>query len=84
MIRINEQTPRWIRELDRFVHLKSLLLVHGNILDLTSYPVAAAEREYWTESDLGIFFQRYLQGCGYELVLSFDPLRSAPVSRPTK
>lgn len=40
MIVIDQETPRWIRELERFIHVKSLLLVHGNILDLVSFPVS--------------------------------------------
>jgi hypothetical protein len=76
MILVGAETPRWIRELDRFVHLKSLLLVHGNVLDLVSYPVQApeSERVYWTESGLRDFFQRYLKGLGYGLVGAFDPV----------
>lgn len=76
MILTTTDAPRWIRELDRFIHLKSLLLVHGNVLDMVSYPVQAAngERRYWTESSLEDFFHRYLKGLGYELVGSFDPV----------
>ena len=29
MIVIDQDTPRWIRELERFIHVKSLLLVLG-------------------------------------------------------
>ena len=76
MIIIDDSTPRWIRELDRFIHLKSLLFIHGNVLDRVSYPVVASagDKRYWTETDLNGFFQRYLMGLGYEIVGAFDPV----------
>ena len=75
MILIDESSPRWIRELGRFIHLKSLLLVHGNVLDLVSYQVQTeAHPAYWTEGNLGNFFQRLLLGLGYEVVGQFDPV----------
>jgi len=84
LIRIDADTPRWIRELDRFVHLKSLLLVHGNVLDLVSYPVETPNRNrvYWTESRLSDFFQRYLAGVGYEIVGAFDPVDGLGFAQP--
>lgn len=76
MITIHDEAPRWIRELERFIHIKSLLLVHGNILDLVSFPVVRAEGHgvYWTEGDLHNFFQRFLNSLGYEVVVGFDPV----------
>jgi ATP-dependent Clp protease ATP-binding subunit ClpA len=75
MIVLDDTTPRWIRELGRFIHLKSLLFAHGNVLDLASYPVRAGNgKTYWTESNLGDFFQRFLGGLGYEIVGIFDPV----------
>ena len=75
MILIDDASPRWIRELGRFIHLKSLLLVHGNVLDLVSYQVRTDGRPpYWTEGNLGNFFRRLLSGMGYEVVGQFDPV----------
>ena len=69
MILIDDASPRWIRELGRFIHLKSLLLVHGNVLDMVSYQVQNdAQRAYWTEGNLGNFFQRLLLGLGSRLL----------------
>jgi len=83
MILMNPSTPRWIRELDRFIHLKSLLFVHGNVLDLVSYPVQAGSgKSYWTESQLADFFQRYLIGLGYEIVGIFDPVDGLEFATP--
>ncbi len=81
MIVIDHSAPRWLRELDRFIHLKSLLLIHGNILDLVSYQVQTEEhRSYWTEGNLGNFFQRLLSGLGYEVVGEFDPVEGVSFS----
>ncbi|MEI6414720.1 MAG: AAA family ATPase [Pseudomonadota bacterium] len=67
--------PRFIRELDRFVPLHSLLFLHGNVLDWVAYPVRDAEgRIHWTEGDLPGFLRRYLLGLGYEIVGELDPL----------
>ena len=75
MIQIDPQTPRWIQEFSRFVPIKHLLFVHGNILDLVSYPVSRApDQSYWTESDLHSFFYRYFEGIGYEIIGHYDPL----------
>ena len=77
MIVLNENTPKWMRELGRFIHLKSLIFVYGNILDLASYPIQSIENApiYWTESNLGDFFKRFLSGLGYEIVGLVDPLQ---------
>ncbi len=83
MIIIDESSPRWLRELNRFIHLKGLLLIHGNVLDLVSYQVrATAERTYWTEGNLADFFPRLLQGMGYRLVGRFDPVDGMGLAAP--
>ena len=71
---MDERAPRWIRELARFVPLHSLVLVHGNVLDHVSYPVAADTGEYWTESDLGGFLRRFFKDLGYDVVGVLDPV----------
>lgn len=75
MIIIDADTPRWIRELARFIHIKSLLLLHGNILDLVSYPLARDGEQCWIDGDdLSGFLRRFLTGLGYEIVGLYDPL----------
>jgi flagellar biosynthesis GTPase FlhF len=76
MIIINEDSPRWIRELARFISIKNLLFVYGNVHDLVSFPIQLGENEEvrWTESDLPGFFQRFLTGVGYEVVGWADPV----------
>lgn len=76
MIVIGNDCPGWIRELSRFLPLKNLLFVYGNILDLISYPVRRPNSEeiYWTESDLPLFFERFLSGLQYEIIGFVDPV----------
>lgn len=83
MIVVNDSSPRWIRELDRFIHLKSMLLVHGNVLDLVSYQVQSGEHTYWTEGNLAHFFERLLMEINYEVVGVFDPLDGLTFSSET-
>ncbi|MCX5757485.1 MAG: AAA family ATPase [Candidatus Hydrogenedentes bacterium] len=74
MIIVNEESPRWLRELARFVTIKNLLFVYGNVHDLVSFPIQldAPESVRWTESDLKGFFQRFLAGLKYEVVAWAD------------
>lgn len=76
MIFIHEKAPRWLRELGRFLPLKSLLFIHGNILDLVTFPVkqGAAEEVFWTDDDLASFLLRFLRECGYQVVGLLDPV----------
>jgi len=70
----DERAPRWIRELTRFAPLHSLVLLHGNVLDLASYPVETEGDTYWTESDIAGFLRRFLTGRGYDVVGVLDPV----------
>ena len=75
MIRLDDESPRWLRELARFLPLKNLLFVEGNILDLVSYPVKRPDGQtYWTEADLPTFFKRLLTELRYEILGFFDPV----------
>jgi hypothetical protein len=76
MIVVNEESPRWLRELARFITIKNLLFIYGNVHDLVSFPIRtdAAEPIRWTESDLLGFFRRYLTGLNYEVVGWADPV----------
>ncbi|MFH1137138.1 MAG: AAA family ATPase [Pseudomonadota bacterium] len=75
MILVNENSPRWLRELARFLPLKSLFFVHGNVLDLASFPIQNQDgRVFWAEDILPRFFERYLRDLGYQLIGFFDPV----------
>lgn len=83
MITITEASPRWQKELSRYLPLKSLLFLQGNILDLVSYAVRAGDgRESWITGDLEGFLQRYLCDMGYELVVNLDPLNGLGFAEP--
>lgn len=86
MIATGSECPRWIRELVRFLPLKNLLFVYGNILDLVSYPIqrSGSDEIYWTESDLPGFFERFLSGLQYEIIGFCDPIDGLtfPTSTP--
>ena len=84
MIAVKDDCPGWIREFSRFLPLKNILFVYGNILDLISYPVKRPDSEevYWTESDLPGFFERFLSGIQYEVMGFFDPVDGLKFSTP--
>ncbi len=76
MVIIGDDSPRWLRELARFLPLKSLLFIHGNVLDLVSFPVRRPDtgKVYWTDDDLPNFLVRFLSGMGYQVVGLIDPV----------
>lgn len=84
MIVVNDDSPRWLRELNRFLSLKSLLFVHGNILDLVSFPVHRPESDdiVWTDDELPGFLCRYLTGAGYKVVGFVDPVDGLTFTNP--
>ena len=77
MIHIGEDAPRWLKELSRFIPIKNLIFVHGDILDMITYPVTRSNSGdvYWAESrDPAHFFERYLMDLNYECIGFFDPV----------
>jgi len=83
MITIDEETPRWIRELSRYVHVKNLLFLHGNVLDLVSYPMADDNGKHWVDGDdLRGFLRRFLISSGYMVVGEFDPVDGLAFAEP--
>jgi hypothetical protein len=83
MIAIDEDTPRWIRELSRYVHVKNLLFLHGNVLDLVSYPMPGAQGKHWVDGDdLRGFLRRFLTSSGYTVVGEFDPVDGLTFAEP--
>ncbi len=89
MIVLNEESPRWLRELARFMAIKNLLFVYGNVNDLVSFPIridsaeaAAPDDVRWTESDLSGFFRRFLTGLNYEIVGWADAVEDLSFATP--
>lgn len=73
-----DQSTRWIRELERFIHFKSLVILHGNVLDLVSAPTgrAADGSVQWTTGfRLATFLERMLHELDYEIVSVIDPIQ---------
>ncbi|OSM00340.1 AAA family ATPase [Magnetofaba australis] len=71
MIVINGDSPRWQKELARFIPLKGMIFLHGNVLDLVSYGVKrdGAEGETrWVTGNLSGFLQRFMLDQGYQIV----------------
>jgi hypothetical protein len=75
--------PKWIRELDRFLPLKSGLFLYGNIYDAYYYPnnlppangtPPAGALEFVVERDLRTLLTRHLLASGYQLVVNWDPI----------
>jgi energy-coupling factor transporter ATP-binding protein EcfA2 len=82
MIAVDKECPSWIREFVRFLPLKKLLFIYGNILDLISYPIKHPDSDkiYWTENDLPGFFERFLLELQYEIIGFFDPVEGLSFS----
>ncbi len=84
MIVINDESPRWLREMARFVSIKNVLFVYGNAYDLVSFPVRGDTpgEIRWTESDLPGFLRRFLLGADYEVVAWADPVEELTFATP--
>ncbi len=75
MIITDHRAPAWLQELARFIPLKNLLFLHGNIYDRMSFPRAREGAEpAWVESDLRHFLGRLLTDLDYEVVGIVDPV----------
>ncbi|MGO8061447.1 AAA family ATPase [Rhizobium johnstonii] len=62
--------PTWLRDLVRFLPLKSQFVLSGNVRDLQAYEIA---QDTVAALPLGLCLQRELQSCGYRNVISFSP-----------
>lgn len=67
------EKPRWIRDLSRFLPLKSQFMLSGNVRDLQTWELAPGRV---TASPLPTVLAQELYGAGYDQVLSFDPVHS--------
>ncbi|MBY3328894.1 ATP-dependent Clp protease ATP-binding subunit [Rhizobium laguerreae] len=62
--------PTWLRDLVRFLPLKSQFVLSGNVRDLQAYEIAP---DTVAALPLGLCLQRELKSCGYHDVISFSP-----------
>ena len=54
------ETARWHQEMDRFLGIKTLFLLEGNIFDLSAYPSMVNEEVRWDMVFLDNYIYRYL------------------------
>ncbi|PHM54410.1 AAA family ATPase [Xenorhabdus sp. KK7.4] len=65
------QKARWLRDLQRFLPLKSQFILSGNVRDLQAYEIAP---EVMTPLGLGQVLQNTLFDMGYTHIMTFNPL----------
>jgi len=63
--------PRWVRDLVRFVPLKSQFVLSGNVRD---FQISDVKDEYCIWHSLEDFLALEFQSLGYEAVVFFDPV----------
>jgi ATP-dependent Clp protease ATP-binding subunit ClpA len=67
----NEVTPRWIKDLFRFLPLRSQFILSGNIRDLYPYPAAGGQ---YDQMSLTSYLTSSLKLKSYQRFISFDPI----------
>jgi len=65
-------SSRWLREFKRFLPLKSLFLLHGNIYDLLLYPVKSGDETCWAYFPLRKLLHRFFSDEQYRCVAYYD------------
>jgi hypothetical protein len=68
---ISTQKPRWLRDLVRFLPLRSQFVLSGNVRDLHIHEPAPGEV---TAVPLATILVDQLKGSGYERIVTFDPV----------
>ncbi len=64
--------PRWIKEIYQFYQVKHLIFLQGNCLDMVYYGIQTGEHQYWTESHLTDFLNRFFIEQSYEIIINLD------------
>jgi len=70
--------PKWLREVDRFLPLRSGLLLYGNIHDFYYFPLNFAEAlqgatvQYRTHPTMERLLSAYLWNEGFDLIVAYD------------
>ena len=70
--------PKWLREVDRFLPLRSGLLLYGNIHDFYYFPLNFAEAlqgatvQYRTHPTMERLLAAYLWNEGFDLIVAYD------------
>lgn len=70
---VESDLPHWVRDLQRFLHTKSLFILYGNIYDMLPFPVDESGGDKWTYLPLDDILHRLLRKKeGYSLVAYYD------------
>ena len=70
--------PKWLREVDRFLPLRSGLLLYGNIHDFYYFPLNFADAlqgaavQYRTHPTMERLLSAYLWNEGFDLIVAYD------------
>jgi hypothetical protein len=73
---ISTHKPRWLRDLVRFLPLRSQFVLSGNVRDLHIHEPAPAEV---TAVPLATILVDQLKGSGYQRIVTFDPRSRVPI-----
>jgi rubrerythrin len=68
----NEQLPRWLKELDRYLPVKTLFLFYGNIYDKLLYPITDRENTRWVYLNLRELLYRFFLDHSYQIIGFYD------------
>lgn len=71
---LKENYSRYLQEFRRYLPLKNLFLLHGNIYDLLPYPVYDGSRIHWRYFPLNRLLYHFFQDQGYQTIVYYDPV----------
>jgi ATP-dependent Clp protease ATP-binding subunit ClpA len=73
-------TPRWVGDFDRFIQLKPLIFLYGNILDFVPFLPPGNNSKIGSRLSLNLFLERYLELQGYKTIGFLDPFNGLTTS----
>ena len=76
----DEAMPRWLREVDRFLPIKSNFILSGNIRDRQPFPIEGGLYDLTTTQDLLV---DYLRMKGFKYFFSINPVQGITLVFPT-
>lgn len=79
--KISLEKPRWLRDVTRFLSLRSQFVLSGNVRDLQIHEVAAGQI---TAVPLVTVLADQLRSRGYERIVTFDPVSGFRALPPTR
>lgn len=68
----NEILPRWLRELNRYLPVKTLLLLYGNTYDKLPYPITSEENTRWVYLNLREILHQFFLDRKYQIIGFYD------------